>query len=441
MRILRLTSCCMVAIAFTILLGQPSQAQTPPPPPTIWSFLGLGTTTAKARAQVVNRRGNRPNLEKKPPLKTIGDPANLQAPSAPIRAAAEIKQQEDLKLQKIKAIKYLASIGCGCYDKEGKVTAAMLAAMNDCTEEVRLAAVEGIAVAAMSDRCQYCNLQSCCNEKIVEQLAKMAYEYDDKGCMLEPSERVREAAKAAMRACCPGGAPPIRARTVPNVEAADPNAVEGAIPGVEGSGAVRPRRPDFDEAPAPPNLDGALLRPVPTSPSSSTSPGSSRRAISARAVSIDGVLHKELVSENFGDSISRFASTRLSNEEDTIEPPPSASLRSQPAPVETHVSDSAPGELARLERSQASTLRQLENSEGVVEHIDPRTGWVHIDVNSGVQLPIGARVAVIRDESSGTANLTSLEVIESEPGMATARPRATGKAPNIARGDHVVAYR
>jgi len=167
-----------------------------PAPPTLWSFLGF-PRTGNLRAQFVNRRGNLPGLEKKPPLKNIADPANL-APDMPkaIQEAAKIKQQEDLAKQKIKAIKYLGKIGCGCYPgvKEG-----LLAALDDCTEEVRYEAVQAFMVAA-GDRCQACS-ETCCDAEVIDKLNKMATEMDEKGCYVEPSARVRAAAAQAARIC------------------------------------------------------------------------------------------------------------------------------------------------------------------------------------------------------------------------------------------------
>ena len=88
-----------------------AQVPTPPPAsPTIWSFLGIPQACEKVNAQLLNRHGKHPGLEAKPAILLLADPRNLESPIEPIKAAAEIKQAEDLKPQKIKAIKYLASI-------------------------------------------------------------------------------------------------------------------------------------------------------------------------------------------------------------------------------------------------------------------------------------------------------------------------------------------
>jgi len=71
-----------------------------------------------------------------PPVLAITDPANLSPDSPPsVQAAAEVKAEEDSAAQKVQALKYLATIGCGgCYPS---VEDALLAALDDCNEEVR----------------------------------------------------------------------------------------------------------------------------------------------------------------------------------------------------------------------------------------------------------------------------------------------------------------
>lgn len=174
----------------------------PPPPPTLWSFLGIPQGLRYLRDNTLNRTGNRPALERKPPLKPIGDPSNLKSEDPAIKKAAEVKQAEDQKKQKIKAVKFLAQIGCGCYNRDGSITDALAKAMDDCTEEVRLATVQAITEAAMGEMCVNCKRRSCCSEELTNKLYEIAYERDETGCYLEPSERVRNAAAEALRACC-----------------------------------------------------------------------------------------------------------------------------------------------------------------------------------------------------------------------------------------------
>ncbi len=188
--------------------GQAPVVAAPAPPMTLWRFLGIPQGFNKIADARINRNGNRPGLERKPPLKAIADPANLASDNPAIKAAAKIKEQEDMAKQKIKAIKYLAKVGCGCYDKAFDVKGALIEALDDCTELVRYEAAKAIGEAA-ANHCEACNKQCCCDEELSTKLAKVAFEKDDQCCWLEPSERVRAAAKEALYVCCPNrGAPP-----------------------------------------------------------------------------------------------------------------------------------------------------------------------------------------------------------------------------------------
>ncbi len=110
------------------------------PVTTVWQKLGIPQTGARLRDSALNRRGNFPGLEKKPPLLKLSDPANL-APDKPavIQTAAKIKAEQDMKQQKIKAIKFLGDVNCGCYNKDKAVEKAFLAALDDCDPDVRKA--------------------------------------------------------------------------------------------------------------------------------------------------------------------------------------------------------------------------------------------------------------------------------------------------------------
>ena len=243
-RTLRLCSGLMI---LTLVLPHEAAAQAPAPPPTLWKFLGIPQGFTKLNAQIFNRRGNTPRLEKKPPLKPIADASNLAADMPkPIQAAAKIKIAEDMAPQKIKAIKYLAEIGCGCYDKQGEVTEALVAAMDDCTERVRLEAVQAIMTAASELPCWCCGSKCCCNEAILKKLAELAYERGPDGCHLEPSERVREAAAEALTVCC-STQEPIEVLEEDTEEQPIERPEEAAMEGV------------FDGPPMPPShLDGSV---------------------------------------------------------------------------------------------------------------------------------------------------------------------------------------
>ncbi len=213
------------------------QAQQPPAAPhTLWHFLGIPQAVHRSYDGLMNRKGEHPGLERKPPLKALADPANLASDNPAIKAAAEIKQQEDLKPQKIKAIKYLAEIACGCYPG---VKEALLAALDDCTEEVRYEAAVAFCKAA-GNPCSLCNRATCCDKQVKDKLRDMALGTDSNGCCKEPSARVRAAAAMALRAC----------NQIPAVAPAEvkerkegPTAVEGKEAGERGLEAPMPPGP------------------------------------------------------------------------------------------------------------------------------------------------------------------------------------------------------
>jgi len=190
---------------------------------------------------MLNRRGNLPFLEKKPPVLKLADPRNLaEGQPEMVKAAAGIKQAEDMKKQKLKALKYLAEINCGCYNKDGKVEAAFLEALDDCDPDVRMAAIEGLSTAAggggnknckfCKDRkklvdckltgggcgsckgcqsgsgCDQCNscesgcATTCCTRKIQDKLEDIVYGMKD-GCYKEPVAEIRAAAEKLLCLC------------------------------------------------------------------------------------------------------------------------------------------------------------------------------------------------------------------------------------------------
>lgn len=234
-----------VAILFGVLSGttsptfaQAPAAVAPAATPTLWSFLGIPQGVKKVQGALTNRRGNLPKTEPKNALKALNDPANLVAEDKAIKKAAKVKVAEDLKPQKIKAIKYLTSIGCGCYDKDSEVTDALIASAEDCTEDVRLATMQGIQSAAANKCCSNCGQVCCCNEKMLKKLAEIAYEKDESGCHKEPSKRVREAAAVALKTCCPNSEPPCIGPEEPNNDgkiAPDLMGTEGGKPNDPGT--------------------------------------------------------------------------------------------------------------------------------------------------------------------------------------------------------------
>lgn len=213
----------LLSCAVSMLIGCRGAQVPTPPVTTVWQKLGVPQAAAGLRDGLVNRRGNFPGLERKPPLARLVDAPALDPESKLFEASAEIKKNEDLKKQKIKALKYLAEVGCGCYNDDGSMEAALLEALNDCDADVRLAAVEAIEAAAGSccNCSNSCNV-TCCTEKIQEKLMEMARGEDD-GCFKEPSPEIRAAATRAFTACPPITVKPKEEEDVePEVEPTNP---------------------------------------------------------------------------------------------------------------------------------------------------------------------------------------------------------------------------
>jgi len=256
MRIRRFLSVAVLAVSW-LMAGCATTPTAPPPPPptsaagaagttvvavappaaphcTIWQFLGVDKLLKAVGGgfnRLINCLGTRfPGLEPKPPLKSITDPANLQSPNPAVKSAAAVKAEEDAAPQKIKALNYLATIGCGCYPE---VKPALLAALDDCTESVRFAAVSALRDAA-GIRCEVCRTNSCCDQEVIARLERVATEMTDEGCYREPSARVRRVARQAIRACqgiaIPGTEAPPLEGGVP--EAAPGIGARGQGPGV-----------------------------------------------------------------------------------------------------------------------------------------------------------------------------------------------------------------
>ncbi len=235
------------------------QPVTPMPAMTLWRFLGVPQALnglSRRRDARTNADGTEPWKERKPPLLPLSAEANLESGNPAIKMAAEIKAEEDLAQQKIKAIRYLAMIGCGCYRG---VDEALLAALDDCTEEVRYEAAKAIAASAKGG-CRNCGQNACCNKEIHEKLMKIVYDMDDRGCPVEPSARVRAAAARALCACPP---PP------PTVISEDPPPVPS---------------PEPVESPEP-VANGIQSTPALTSPRASTGPSLKQPASAERVTS------------------------------------------------------------------------------------------------------------------------------------------------------------
>ncbi len=253
----------ILAFAFFQIVSACGCQAPVPPVPTFWDKLGVTGAYTTLRDHKLNKFGDKPLKEWKPPKLRIADPKNLESPVPAIKVAAEMKQAEDLAEQKIKALKYLGLIGCGCYDKDGEMSKAFLEALHDCTPCVRLAAIEALTMSANEcnekamefkaqrencdprtfgrtprkkllcgrcngggcnqcfegfvDQCGNCGgggcgscggasgyaCASCLGKEICKRLEEMAYKQNDDGCWLEPVPANRSAAAALLAYCRP----------------------------------------------------------------------------------------------------------------------------------------------------------------------------------------------------------------------------------------------
>jgi hypothetical protein len=184
---------------------QPAAAPAPAPC-TLCGFLGLdklGAGACSAVSCLQNELGQYfPGLEPTPAMTAIASPANMNSSNPAVAAAASVKADEDAAPQKIKALHYLSTVGCTkCYPDVEK---AFLAGLDDCTESVRFAAADYLRDAAGCP-CRSCREKSCCSPAIRKKLEQIGYKMDEKNkCFMEPSARVRRAARLALERCgCP----------------------------------------------------------------------------------------------------------------------------------------------------------------------------------------------------------------------------------------------
>jgi hypothetical protein len=279
----------------------------------------------------------------------------------------------------------LATVGCGCYPG---VKEALMAALDDCTEEVRLEAVQAFQQAA-GNRCNICN-DTCCGEDVVEKLAKIAYERDDQGCWLEPSERVRQAAIDAIRACCPNRGPSLSTQPVIEPEPIQPEPIvpEGTTP--EGTTPL-------GDPPPVPMAQGTTQPPVAFLNPGLMEPG-------AEAVVI--------MDSDLGEVVEPFSVI-----------PGATQTPAEPARLRTTRSRSTPPLPAQDETVPGQ----------VVEHVRGE-GAVLVWFAQGWRPHLGSRVQVYRRERY----LGDLQVIESRPQGVKARPLGTLPLAEIRAGDSLV---
>lgn len=259
----------VVAVVIGVTLGTGAPLPASEPMPTLFEKLGITPGLQKLRDITVNRRGENPQWERTPQLKRIADPANLESDNLAIKKAAEIKQDQDLKPQKIKAIKFLGETGCICHPG---VQEALLASLTDCDPDVRLEAAVAVCMTAgnPNDQCS----RGCCNAELMQKLHEMAHMQDEACCWLEPNAAVRAAAASALAACRakhrptrtpiddPEGARPAEPEMPEPFEPEMPQQVpQPELPEARGASAGQPRlAPGY--RPSPQRSASGLINPV-----------------------------------------------------------------------------------------------------------------------------------------------------------------------------------
>jgi hypothetical protein len=462
----------VVAALLTVGLGQVAttargQAPTPnivPAPTTLWNRMGIPNGFQKLRDSMTNRSGNRPGMERKPPLKRIGDPQNLMSKNPAIKTAAEIKNEEDLKKQKIKAIKYLASIGCGCYPG---VKEALLAALDDCTEAVRLEAAKAFTTAA-GNKCNVCS-RTCCDNDVRTKLAEIAYELDDHGCFKESSAEVRQAALQALRACCgapyiPGAVP----ESVPTPQREVPLTPEPEVPGVP-TPAPQPE-PTSATMIVPNSMhEVAQGRPATRRPALFDTEAAQSRVVQSHPAEPRVAQRRMVEPRVIGTPVAETTviesqPVEAAEVEATSIEAPEAAETAQPQqevpgtlPAETPavpltndaVSNESSVEAATetvIEATQVAeavqaALPQAVDSifDGSIAEIDAEAGYVQLALRlRGATPHIGQRVRVYQQQATRRVRLGELEIVHNEAGTVIARPLSGLDLAQVSKDDAVM---
>lgn len=416
-------------VAATTQVGAASTAPFTPlaaPQMTLWRFLGVPQGLSRLGGATLNRRGNFPGLEPKPPLKALADPANLLSDNKMLKKAALIKQQEDLKKQKIKALKYLATIGCGCYNrnpKEPTVQEAFIEGLKDCTEEVRYQAAVQLANAA-ENKCEYCSKNCCCDAKVMQVLSDIAMGRDENGCFNEPSARVREAACEALMAC------------------------RRAVPVYPAPVGVAPIVPDTETIPQTPDTGETIPGDVPQPPA----PNEARNTVEG-----DELLGEIL---NGGQPAGQTPPRRLAREAEassaqaadaSIDARPLASADAESVPASSNgphawyaIDTSASPRPAQV-ASRSAVVPARNNStgharlSGSVVGVDMKTMTVGIDFPGNRRPAVGAKLSVLHHYAFQLVHLGELEVVYVSPnGRAIAQPVGKLSVSSVAKGDQVM---
>ncbi|MCA9071800.1 MAG: hypothetical protein KDA84_22890 [Planctomycetaceae bacterium] len=174
------------------------------PPNTLCRFLGLQGIVEhcgdKTEHVIALAEQHVPALAPVAPVKSMTNPELAQSPSDSVRSASQVAQKKAQVPQIKAALASVADAGCACDPASEQ---ALLAGLNNCFPEVRLAAAEAIRASVIQgENC--CDGKACCSPAIRNQLFVMGWERRPNGCPIEPVGKVRLAARHALRACgCP----------------------------------------------------------------------------------------------------------------------------------------------------------------------------------------------------------------------------------------------
>ncbi len=414
-----------LAVAFAMSANSafsqaPAVPVAAPVTPTLWSFLGIPQGMKKVQGALTNRRGERPRLEPKDALKALNDPKNLESSNKAIKKAAELKIQEDLKPQKIKAVKYLASIGCGCYDKGGEVTAALIAASEDCTEDVRLTVMQEIKAAACSKCCSNCGQVCCCNEKMLKKLAEIAYERDDAGCYKEPSARVRQAAAEALKTCVPNSEPPCIA----------PENSDGNVPEVQPESKPSPERSIEPEKKPSPERRSGDLQEVIDAPKENAEAEYKQQPLE---------IFNETVQEKLSDLRPGEVSSQSSSRR-RMQSEYNSAASQLPSQASVQISSEETGfETDHAFHSQlVSELSELVDNEGVVISYNERDRVAHVHfANRKADLRLGDQIAFMNDPTPENSISGRWQIVFVESGCVRMKAMDDRSARSVTPGQHI----
>lgn len=441
----------LVIVGVGVVLGTSATAQAQAPaavakPATLWSFLGIPQAFTAVRDGSANRNGNRPNAERTPRLTRIADPENLKSENPAIKKAAEVKKEEDLAKQKIKAVKYLTKIGCGCYNRDGSITDALLKALDDCTEEVRYQTVKAIMEAANGEACVNCKNKSCCSEELSNKLYEMAYERDDSGCYLEPSERVRQLAAEALRACCPGrGSEEGYILDETEGPVGGTGETGGERPGVIDPGTgERPTNPPPPPQPTPRTVPAPELGPAPPTPTpareptlfnndetgAAPAPGQKSSRRTASLYQSQPTVTQASSQERLPGTVA-FASQTITSASADPAPVPPGAAESQPAIQQ-------PAYTAPTHAVQPQAAYQ-HVGPALATSVDLKNNQAMINFPNGETIRVGVVLKAYHSYAfTGKQPVGDFVVVQSTPGFAIVRPHGLGKLNKLSAGDELL---